>query len=58
MTEDINHFVEEYRLYVHNADERNKVVSRAVNALGDTCTEELLIKKSKELDDKRIKKFW
>jgi hypothetical protein len=51
MTQDINYFVEKYRLYIHNPDELHKVVSTAA------CTEEELIKKSKELDDKRIKKF-
>ena len=54
MTQHIDYFVEKYRLHVHNSEQRSKVVIAAIES---SYTEEILIKKSKELDDKRIKKF-
>ena len=56
----MNDFVEKYRIAVHNKHERVKLVSEASKALDindEKQTEELLIKTSKELDDKYIKEF-
>ena len=56
----MNDFVEKYRMAVHKKDERLKLVTEASKALDindEKKTEDLLIKNSKELDDKYIKEF-
>ncbi len=56
----MDNFVEKYRISVHRKDERQKVISDASKALDindEKQTEELLIKSSKKIDDKYIKKW-
>jgi hypothetical protein len=54
MTQHIDYFVEKYRLHVHNSEERSKVV---IAALESGWMEDVLIKKSKQVDDIQLKKF-